>query len=84
MICDIAMPEEDGYGFVSRLRGFEAQRIAGGPRVPVIALSAFSESAERSRAAGASFDFFLAKPVRPQALLATIADAMRRPQRVVR
>ncbi len=73
VICDIAMPEEDGYAFVKRLRAYEGN----GGHVPVIALSAFAERHEAARPAGMTFDFFLSKPVSPQDLLTTIAAARR-------
>lgn len=80
VICDIAMPEEDGYGFLRRLRAHEVDRAshrpfaAGDPSsTPVIALSAFAEPLDRPVAAGAGFDFYLAKPVSPQQLLVTLS-----------
>ncbi len=74
VICDIAMPEEDGYAFVRRLRAYEADRTA---HLPVIALSAFAERTDAVRGAGPTFDFFLSKPVNPHDLLKTIAAARR-------
>lgn len=80
VICDIAMPEEDGYGFARRFREYERThpdpRTAphGGrrARTPVIALSAFALNHRRESSAK-HFDFHLAKPVSPQQLLSTLA-----------
>lgn len=80
VICDIAMPEEDGYGFVRRLRAWEARHAdrlvadAGGAvaPTPVVALSAFA-TADSGDATGPTFDTFLAKPVDPPELLATLS-----------
>ncbi len=74
VICDIAMPEEDGYAFVRRLRAHEADQA---PPLPVIALSAFADRNDAVRRAGPTFDFFLSKPVGPNELLRTIAAACR-------
>jgi CheY-like chemotaxis protein len=79
VICDIAMPEEDGYGFVKRLRGFEANHGAmlaarGGPgllQTPVVALSAFA-AADRHGDIAHDFDAYLTKPVDPSQLLVTL------------
>ena len=74
VICDIAMPEEDGYAFVRRLRAREADPTIDAPdHTPVIALSAFAESDHRRQGAEAGFDSYLAKPVNPQLLLSTLA-----------
>lgn len=79
VICDIAMPEEDGYGFVKRLRTFEESHGAllaarGGPglmHTPIVALSAFAAT-DRHRDTGPDFDAYLTKPVDPPQLLATL------------
>ena len=84
VICDIAMPEEDGYAFVRRLRAHEAG--LAGDRIPVIALSAFAEP-DRPAPPDSAFDFYLAKPASPQQLLAALSrfatgsDGQRRDRR---
>jgi CheY-like chemotaxis protein/two-component sensor histidine kinase len=59
VISDIAMPDEDGYTFVARLRAAEG----GSPRRPIIALTANARTEDRERALKAGFDSFLAKPI---------------------
>ena len=75
VVCDIAMPEEDGYGFVKRLREHEDDRASLGedpsPGTPVIALSAFAAT-DRRGLSGPDFDAYLTKPVDPPQLLATL------------
>jgi signal transduction histidine kinase/ActR/RegA family two-component response regulator len=56
VVCDIAMPGEDGYSFISRLR-------SSGNDVVVIALTAHATEADAGRALAAGFDCHLAKPV---------------------
>ena len=79
VICDIAMPEEDGYGFAQRFREYEAahpdRRKTNGqvprPRIPVIALSAFAQD-KRGESLANHFDCHLKKPVSPRQLLSTL------------
>jgi CheY-like chemotaxis protein len=59
VISDIAMPDEDGYTFIARLRIAER----GSHRRPAIALTANARTEDRDRALSAGFDSFLAKPV---------------------
>ncbi|HVG25561.1 MAG TPA: GAF domain-containing protein, partial [Thermoanaerobaculia bacterium] len=65
IVCDIAMPVEDGYAFVGTLR-------ESGTRIPVIALTAFGRREDRERALAAGFDAFLVKPVDPTTLATTV------------
>lgn len=66
VMTDLQMPRVDGLTFVRRLRAMEAQQ--GGPRVPVLALSAHALEAYRRAAFEAGMDDFLTKPVRLQLL----------------
>jgi CheY-like chemotaxis protein len=68
LICDISMPNEDGYTFLRTLRssGGEAQNV------PAIALTAYASERDRTRASAAGFDAHLAKPIQLPALAAAI------------
>lgn len=66
LVSDLAMPGEDGYAFIRRVRSLPAD---GGGAVPAIALSAHVYSEDRQRALEAGFDAFVPKPVRPRALI---------------
>ncbi|HEX6099552.1 MAG TPA: GAF domain-containing protein [Thermoanaerobaculia bacterium] len=68
IVCDIAMPDEDGYAFLRQLRS------AGGPRIPVLALTAFGRPDDRNRALEAGFDAYLKKPVDPVTLANTVKE----------
>lgn len=66
VLSDIAMPDEDGYALVRKLR---AQR-----EIPVVAVSAIGTGPEdRRRALDAGFAEFVRKPVDPDELVATVA-----------
>jgi signal transduction histidine kinase/CheY-like chemotaxis protein len=56
LVCDIAMPDEDGHTFIRGLR-------ASGQAFPAIALTAHAMEADARRALAAGFDLHLAKPV---------------------
>jgi CheY-like chemotaxis protein len=70
LISDIGMPEVDGYELVRRIRGRFAET---GRRFPMIALTAFARSEDRTRALLAGFATHIAKPVDAAELIATIA-----------
>ncbi|HWK12386.1 MAG TPA: hybrid sensor histidine kinase/response regulator [Vicinamibacterales bacterium] len=68
LIADLAMPVEDGFSLVRRVRNSSAS----GRHVPAIALSAFADARSEESARAAGFSAFLAKPARPEALLGLI------------
>jgi CheY-like chemotaxis protein len=70
VVSDIAMPSEDGYGFIRDLRKLAADR---GGALPVIALTAHAGLVERNRILAAGFDEYLAKPIEPQELAVAVA-----------
>jgi len=59
-VCDIAMPDEDGYSLMHRIRGLGA---AHGADTPALALTAFAGADNRKRALAAGFQLHLVKPV---------------------
>ncbi len=71
LISDIAMPGEDGYGLIGRVRAWEAVR--GQKPTPALALTAYAGGAARERALKAGFDAYLAKPASPEALRGAVA-----------
>lgn len=75
IVCDVAMPEVDGYGFVQRLRALPDARLAG---TPTLALTAFASLQDRDRALASGFDDYLAKPVHPAELSRALAALVRR------
>jgi signal transduction histidine kinase/CheY-like chemotaxis protein len=75
IVADIAMPEEDGYSLMRRLRRDEQERHKR--RIPALAVTAFARLEDRQRALAASFDDHLPKPVDPDRLLAAVATLAR-------
>ncbi|MEH2457900.1 response regulator [Nostoc sp.] len=73
LICDIAMPDEDGYTFIRKIRALKPD-IWG--KLPAIALTAYGDSEYRSLALEAGFQTHVAKPVDPGELVAIVANLM--------
>ncbi|MEA2342280.1 MAG: hypothetical protein QOF63_449 [Thermoanaerobaculia bacterium] len=75
LLCDIAMPEQDGYSLIRSIRSPADEKS----RVPAVALTAYGRPAEREIALGEGFDEYLKKPVEPAELISLVAS-MARPQ----
>jgi CheY-like chemotaxis protein len=79
LVCDIAMPGEDGYAALRRLRGWKTDGgLAPLQHVPALALTAFSQREDRIRALTAGFGMHMAKPVAPEELIVVIATMLSR------
>ncbi|MDO9004422.1 MAG: ATP-binding protein [Aquabacterium sp.] len=74
LISDIAMPDEDGYAFIHRVRELEARLQR--PRLVALALTAFSRKEDRQRALAAGFDEHVGKPIDSQMVLQTLETAL--------
>jgi len=70
IVSDVAMPEQDGYDFMKRVRQMQAPMSS----VPAAALTALARVADRRRALLAGFQTHLTKPVDPAELVATVAS----------
>ena len=69
VVSDIAMPAEDGYAFVRKLRAHADRTIAA---TPAVALTAHARAEDRRNALSAGFQRYLAKPVMPEDLVQTV------------
>jgi PAS domain S-box-containing protein len=69
VITDIAMPFEDGYSLLHRIRSLPGEK----GRVATIALTAYASAGDRAKALDAGFRVYLTKPVSRTALLSAIA-----------
>jgi signal transduction histidine kinase/CheY-like chemotaxis protein len=74
LVSDIAMPGEDGYALVRRVRALERER---GRRLPALALTAHARASDTEQAYLAGFEAHVPKPVEPAALARIIARLAR-------
>jgi signal transduction histidine kinase/DNA-binding response OmpR family regulator len=74
LIADIAMPDEDGYALIRKVRAIPAER---GGRVPALALTAYAGAEDRERIMSAGFEQHVPKPAQPAELIALIATLAR-------
>jgi signal transduction histidine kinase/CHASE1-domain containing sensor protein/CheY-like chemotaxis protein len=75
LVSDIAMPDEDGYGLIEKVRLLEN----GVPqKIPAVAITAYAKEEDRERALSAGFQIYLAKPVELTELISVVARAAKR------
>jgi signal transduction histidine kinase/ActR/RegA family two-component response regulator len=70
LVCDIRLPDGDGYALLQRVRGVDAAR---GRHTPAIAVTAYPRVEDRARALEAGFATHVSKPVTPDHLASVIA-----------
>ena len=71
LVSDIAMPGEDGYSLMRRIRALDAEM---GGEIPAIAVTAFTSAEDRKRASEAGFSAHIGKPVELAHLLAKMGQ----------
>jgi len=78
LVSDIAMPGEDGYALLKKIRALPPER---GGRIPAIALTAHSLVQDRLQSLRAGFQSHVPKPVVPEELVEVVASIihLRRP-----
>lgn len=79
IICDLQMPDVDGYGVVRELKQDEGFR-----GVPLLAVTAFSMLGDREDALRAGFDGYFSKPIEPETFVAAIEQFLPAPLRTGR
>lgn len=75
LVSDIAMPDEDGYGLIEKIRLLENGML---DKIPAVAITAYAKEEDRERALSAGFQIYLAKPVELTELISVVARAARR------
>ena len=74
LLCDIAMPQEDGYGLIRRVRKRAPEQ---GGQVPAVALTAYAvipSMVQQSLRSG--FQGHLTKPMSPEELVTAVRGAL--------
>jgi CheY-like chemotaxis protein len=73
IVSDIAMPGEDGYSLIRRVRALDPEQ---GGRIPAIAVTAYSQTKDRLRALAAGFQMHMIKPVKAAELANAIISVL--------
>ena len=76
VLCDISMPDADGYSFARALR---ARPAARGGLVVAVALTAHAREEDRRRSLAAGFSGHAVKPIDPAALAALVRELLAAP-----
>jgi CheY-like chemotaxis protein len=73
LVSDIAMPGDDGYSLIRKIRARKAEE---GGRMPAVALTAYGRTEDRVKALSAGFHMHVGKPVEPSQLVSVVASVM--------
>ena len=73
ILSDISMPNRDGFEFLREIRELGTEN---GGDVPVIAMTALGQIANRNRTMAAGFQAHLDKPFRPNQLLEAVRSVL--------
>jgi len=73
LVCDIAMPDEDGYTFIRKLRALGPSR---GGDVPALALTALAAEEDRRASLEAGYQLHVTKPVDIDRLIGAIGEVL--------
>jgi len=77
LISDIAMPDEDGYVLIKKIRARSAEH---GGDLPAAALTAYATTEDRVSMLAAGFQMYLSKPADPGELIGVVASLAARPR----
>jgi len=76
IICDVMMPEMDGYTLVKHIR-----EEAVTNRIPVLFLSAKGQSQDRVKGLNEGADVYMSKPFEPEELVAQVESSLKQIRR---
>ena len=74
IVSDLAMPDEDGYSLIARIRKLSAEE---GGEVPALALSAFASNDNKKKAFDAGFHKYHTKPFEPDGIIEDIRQLVK-------
>jgi CheY-like chemotaxis protein len=75
VVCDVVMPDHDGYWLLERLRNADGSRGASPATIPVVAVTGHSEQHPGARVLERGFTAYLPKPIDPAELCRTVKAA---------
>jgi DNA-binding NarL/FixJ family response regulator len=76
IICDVMMPEMDGYGLVKHIR--QSPRTN---KIPVLFLSAKGQADDRVKGLNEGADVYMVKPFEPEELVAQVESSLKQVKR---
>src|SRR5437773_3197579 len=76
MVCDIAMPGQDGYTFIRKVRELLPEQ---GGQIPAVVFSAYGKEEDHRRALKAGFQAHLTKPASPADLVSHVSRLANKP-----
>jgi DNA-binding NarL/FixJ family response regulator len=79
IICDVMMPEMDGYAFVEKIR--QDNRFSW---IPVMFLSAKGQSQDKVRGLTTGADVYMVKPFEPEELVAQVESSLKQAGRLMK
>lgn len=71
LVSDLAMPGEDGFSLIEKVRMLET---VSGHAIPAVALTAYARVEDRTRALSAGFNMFVPKPVESSELINALSN----------
>jgi len=78
IICDVMMPEMDGYSLVKHVR--EDSRTSW---IPILFLSAKGQSQDRVKGLNTGADVYMVKPFEPEELVAQVESSLKQASRLI-
>ena len=78
IICDVMMPEMDGYSLVKHIRQESRTNT-----IPVLFLSAKGQSQDRVKGLNEGADVYMVKPFEPEELVAQVESSLKQIKRLV-
>ncbi len=79
IICDVMMPEMDGYTLVQHIRENPSTEW-----VPVLFLSAKGQSQDRVKGLNTGADVYIVKPFEPEELVAQVESSLKQASRLIK
>ncbi len=78
IICDVMMPEMDGYTFVKHVRENPESSW-----IPVLFLSAKGQSSDKVKGLNTGADVYMVKPFEPEELVAQVESSLKHTERLI-
>lgn len=79
IICDVMMPEMDGYTFVKQVRENPETEW-----IPILFLSAKGQSQDRVKGLNTGADVYMVKPFEPEELVAQVESSLKQASRLIK